>query len=90
MLEVKPSQDRYVYAVPSERNPRVSYRVDIVANGGAGRCACTDFGTRRQPNIDAGLPMHSRDCTCKHLRAVHAYFLRELLTELARIEEGKQ
>jgi hypothetical protein len=89
-MTVRQTQERYVYAVPSESNPRVSYRVDIVANGGAGRCACTDFGTRRQPNLDAGMPMHTRDTSCKHVRAVHQYFLRELLSELAHIEEGKQ
>jgi hypothetical protein len=89
-MTVTPSLERYVYAVPSERNPRVRYRVDLLANGGAGRCACSDFSCRRQPNIDAGLPMHTRETRCKHLAAVHAYFLKEILTELARIEEGKQ
>lgn len=89
-MTIYASTERYVYQVPSERNPRVRYRVDIVANGGAGRCSCTDFGCRRQPNIDAGVPMHTADTVCKHLRAVHRYFLREILTELARIEDGKQ
>lgn len=89
-MRVIVTQERYVYSVPSERKPRMAYRVDLTSNGGAGFCSCVDFGTRRQPNIDAGQPMHTRDCTCKHLRAVHAYFLREILTELSRIEEGKQ
>jgi hypothetical protein len=82
--------ERYVYQVASETNPKVRYRCDLMANNGAGWCQCVDFGTRRQPAIDAGLPKLTRETRCKHLSAVHHHFLSELLTELSRIEDGKQ
>jgi hypothetical protein len=82
----QPTTERYVYSVPSDRNPNVKYRVDLVANNGAGWCQCTDFATRRQPNIDAGLPILTPACTCKHLRKTLRYFVRALMPALAKHE----
>lgn len=75
--------ERYVYSVPSDRNPRVCYRVDLAANNGAGFCSCTDFGTRRQPAIDAGEPILTKATTCKHQRRALWQFLREVMPRLA-------
>ncbi len=75
-LPVIVTTERYVYEVPSERKPSLKYRGDLMANGGFGRCSCTDFSCRRQPAIDAGAEDH--------------HFLKAMLLELARIEAGTQ
>jgi hypothetical protein len=89
-LQVFTTVERYVYEVRSERNPRVKYRVDIVAEGGATRCSCKDWNTRRWPNIKAGKPHGLRSTLCKHGIAARRVFLNEMLATLARIEEGQQ
>lgn len=81
-----PTGDRGVYLVASEKTPAVKYRVDILANNGAGWCQCADFGTRRQPNLDAGLTTLTKDTTCKHLRRTLRYFNRRLLQAMATEE----
>lgn len=81
-----PTNERYVYLVPSDRNPKVRYRVDLLANNGGGWCQCKDFATRRQPNIDAGLPILTRETQCKHTRKTLRYFVRHLMPALAKEE----
>jgi hypothetical protein len=85
-MTVNVTQERYVYAVPSERNPRVSYRVDIVANAGASECSCRDWETRRWPSIKAGEPIGTRSTLCKHGEAARNFFLNGLLKRLAQEE----
>lgn len=85
-LSIRPTLEKYVYAVSSESHPHIRYRVDLLANHGAGHCQCVDFGTRRQANIDLGLEACERPTRCKHLQAAHQYFLREILRELSRLE----
>jgi hypothetical protein len=82
----QPTAERYVYRVPSDTNPKASYRVDLLANEGAGWCECRDFATRRQPNLDAGVESLTKDTLCKHLRATQRAFLRGLLRALASEE----
>lgn len=79
--------EKFVYDVPSSVNSRICYRVDIVANGGAGHCNCVDFGTRRQIAIDAGELIISAPTMCKHLDKAFKQFLRDIMPKLARIEE---
>ncbi len=86
-MKASPTLERYVYSVPSDRNPRVCYRVDLTANNGAGFCSCTDFATRRQPAIDAGEPILTNASTCKHLRRALWQFLREVMPRLADEEQ---
>jgi hypothetical protein len=81
-----PTNERYVYEVPSDRQPTRRYRVDLVANAGAGWCSCTDFATRKQPALDAGGEPFTRQCSCKHLRKTWRYFLRAFFTRAARQE----
>lgn len=83
----RPSGDRLVYDVPSDRNPKVCYRADIVANGGYGWCSCTDFATRRQPAIDRKEPMGTRAVLCKHLIRARRMFLNDVLPMLAKQEQ---
>lgn len=87
-MTVRTTNERYVYSVSSETNPNLPpYRVDLLANNGAGACSCIDHATRRQPNIDAGADPFSRECACKHVRAVQWYFLSTLLRALANREK---
>ena len=88
-IPANPTIEKFVYDVPSEVNPKICYRVDIVANGGAGHCNCVDFGTRRQPALDAGKPALHQQTTCKHVRKAFWQFLRDIMPKLARIEERK-
>lgn len=77
-----------VWSVASENNTHKRYRVDLLANNGAGACSCTDFNTRRQPNLDDGMPPLGPFTLCKHLRKTQRHFLYELLKEMARSEES--
>jgi hypothetical protein len=74
----------FVWNVPSDRNPARTYRVDLLSMGGAGECSCTDWATRRGPAIKAGMKPGTRETCCKHVVKVRAFFLQNLLTELAR------
>lgn len=85
---VLPCGDRMVYSVASEKSQTKRYRVDLLANNGAGCCSCTDFGTRRQPNLDLGFPPLSPATACKHLIKVQRHFLFELLKAMAKSEES--
>lgn len=81
-----PSGDRMVFLVPSDRNPKVTYRVDCLENNGAMKCQCVDFTTRRQPAIDAGQEPLTSATMCKHCRKVVRYFVRDLFRDMARSE----
>jgi hypothetical protein len=84
---VQDTPERMVFLVRSDTNPQVRYRVDLLANDGAGRCACTDHRTRRQPNIDAGEPTWTKRSSCKHARRAAWYVLRLTLKEMAAQED---
>ncbi len=88
MPEIAATSERMVYSVASSGNPAKRYRVDLIANNGNGGCSCTDFGTRRQPLLDAGHDGFTAEASCKHLRKVRNYFLRELLHAMAKSEES--
>ncbi len=70
--------EKMVYGVLSSKG-RKRYRVDLIAEGGFGRCECPDFGIRRWPNIKPGAEMGTREVLCRHLIAARNYFLNELL-----------
>jgi hypothetical protein len=80
---------RMIYLVPSEVRPSIRYRVDLLENGGGGRCQCTDHNTRRQPFLDKGGDPFDAQGACKHVRKAREFFLRGLLSELARQEQQK-
>jgi len=79
--------ERYCYDVPSDRNAKVCYRVDLTANKGAGVCQCTDWVTRRQPALDRGEPPLTQPTMCKHLRRALWFFVRDLMPALAKQEQ---
>lgn len=81
-----PTNERMVFDVPSDTRPDRKYRVDLLANEGAGRCSCTDFGTRRQPAIDAGEPSWTKRTSCKHTRRAAWYVIKKTLADLAHSE----
>lgn len=88
--EIVTTSERMVYSVASEKHGNAKrYRVDLLANNGAGACSCTDFCTRRQPNLDDGMPPMGPFTCCKHLRKAQLHFLLELLQEMAKSEEAK-
>lgn len=82
--------EHMVYLVPSASNSTRTYRVDLIANGGAGECACKDWATRRGPAVKDGQPHGTRETLCKHLIAARRHFLNGLLASLAKQEEGKK
>ncbi len=81
-----PTEDRMVYEVPSDTRAGRKYRVDLLANAGAGQCSCTDFGTRRQSAIDSGGAPWTKATSCEHTRRVAWYVLRGLLKCMAQEE----
>ena len=83
------TSERMVYACPSDRNPRITYRVDLTAEGGYGRCSCTDYATRRFPAIKSGGAMGTAATACKHVLKVRLHFLNALLKAMAESEEGR-
>lgn len=84
--DVQSTNERMVYRVRSDTSGKV-YRVDLLANEGAGFCSCTDFGTRRQPFIDAGGDPFTREGYCKHVFKARISFLRSLLTDMAKADD---
>ncbi len=87
-MTITPTPERYVYDVASESNPADSYRVDLLANNGAGACSCTDFSARRQPALRNGAMPITPETVCKHLKAAHTHFLRGILKALAAEENN--
>lgn len=85
--EVLETSERMVFSVSSESRQGVEYRVDLLAEGGYSRCSCTDWNTRRWPNIKAGQPMGTRGTLCKHGILARRFFLNQLLRRMAQ-EEG--
>src|SRR5579871_3555761 len=83
---VQPTDHRHVYFVRSDSQAGKGYRVDLVANNGAGFCPCTDFSCHRQPAIDAGGEPWTRETVCKHLERAGRYFLIAMLEALSREE----
>lgn len=79
-----------VFLIRSDTNPKVQYRCDLLANKGAGRCACIDFATRRQPKIDAGAPAWTADTVCRHTKRAAWHLLRLTLADLAAKETRSQ
>ncbi len=86
--ECIPSEgERMVYLVASATSPGKRYRVDLIANAGAGWCECKDFATRRGPAIDAGRPHGTRSTLCRHGIIARRHFLNALLADMARAEQ---
>lgn len=81
------TNERMVYEVLSESRPGRTYRVDLLANGGAGQCSCKDWATRRWPAIKAGKQAGTRATLCRHGIKARRYFLNGLLARMAK-EEG--
>jgi hypothetical protein len=67
------------YFVESWGQPKYPHVVDLAMNQGNGACSCTDFTTRRQPAIDAGKPLFTRETQCKHLIVAHRHWHRTTL-----------
>jgi hypothetical protein len=84
---VQETSERMVFLVRSDTNPKRQYRVDLLANSGAGKCACTDHGTRRQPNLDTGRTPWTKSTACKHLFRAGLHVLRTTLPEMAAQED---
>jgi hypothetical protein len=83
---VAPTGDRMVFLVVSETNPRNRYRVDLIANNGAGQCTCPDFRTRKQAAIDAGAESWTHRTSCKHSRRAARHVMRETFAAMAKSE----
>jgi len=83
-----PTNERMVFLVPSSRNQAVRYRVDLLANNGAGWCQCRDFGTRKQVCLDAGGATWLAASSCKHTRRAMRYVIRRTFGELAARESN--
>lgn len=71
------------YRVQSDTHPGRFYRIDLLANNGAGQCSCTDYSTRRGPALTSGKPAWTSASTCKHLRRTAWFFMKQLLKELS-------
>ena len=87
MTEATPIEsERMCYRVRSRTNPARTYRVDLLACAGYGRCACADWETRRWVNIREGLPMGLRTTMCHHVIVARRHFLNGLLKTMAANE----
>ncbi len=85
--ECIPSEgERMVYLVASATHPGRTYRVDLLAENGASRCACRDWDTRRGPAITRGEPHGTRATLCRHGIIARRHFLNALLADMARAE----
>lgn len=83
--------DRMVYKLQSFTKPlKPAYRVDLIANRGAGECSCKDWSTRRGPAIRAGEPIGTRRTLCKHAIMARRHFLNALLVELSKAEQPRR
>ena len=78
--------ERMVYLVSSKSRPGSRYRVDLLANKGAGQCACRDWEIRRWPAIRDGKPMGTKETLCRHEILARRHFLNMLLQTLAKEE----
>lgn len=88
MLTVTESPgETMVYDVQSASRPARTYRVEMLANRGGLKCACTDHGTRRQVAIDEGKPLLTRATLCKHGWAALRHFNLGLLGRMAAEED---
>lgn len=85
--EPEETNERFVYLVRSDHNPRLKYRVDLTANGGAGFCQCKNFAVKKQSAIDRGLPIITFETTCKHTRSCFVHLLRIEMPGLAAKED---
>lgn len=83
----KETNERMVYEVPSDTRAGRTYRVDLLANGGAGQCSCKDWATRRWPAIKEGRTAGCRATLCRHGIKARRHFLNGLLARMAT-EEG--
>lgn len=83
---IAPTGERMCYNVPSSSNPKRTYRVDLIAQGGFGECTCKDWATRRGPAIKAGEPPGTRATMCRHVILARRFFLNSLLAEMAAAE----
>ncbi len=86
MIEVAESNETMVFKVKSETKKGKDYRVDLLAQNGFGQCSCTDWGTRRWPNMKPGAVAGMRGTACKHVLAARRHFLNGLLADMAKSE----
>lgn len=82
---VKPLQGQALtYEVESWTNPTKPHIVTLTENDGNGYCTCRDFITRRQPAIDNGAKLFTRDTSCRHVIAARNHFLTHTLRDIAQ------
>lgn len=85
-MKVIATPDRMVFHVESERKPGKAYRVDLIANEGAGQCSCADWNTRRTVALRTGGKPWTPPTTCKHQRAARDQFAADLFKAMAESE----
>lgn len=78
--------ERFVYMVASHSKEGRRYRVDLTANKGGMKCACSDHMMRKQPMIDCGAPLLTPQTMCKHTKAALRYFNLQILPKLERTQ----
>ena len=80
------ASERMVFSVASSdrKYPNKRYRVDLLANRGAGWCACKNHAIEAQPAINQAMPIITRRTSCKHVRKCWVYFLRQILPDMAK------
>lgn len=87
-LEVHPYDGPFRCLVSSERNPNRVYLVDLEEYDGVGFCGCTDFATRKQPELEklTGLERWRtrKRWYCKHIKAVRGWLASQYLDGLLR------
>lgn len=84
---VQETNERMVFLVRSDSNPRIQYRVDALYNGGAGGCACPNFRIKKQPGLDAGLTPWTKATACKHMLRAAFHVIRTTFPAMAAQED---
>lgn len=89
-LQIVEIGERMRFHVRSEANPRNTYLVDLLENGGCGECTCPWFRTTIGPAIREGrltlkgtFPTHPD----KHIQAAREHVMQQVFTHMAAKEE---
>lgn len=73
------------WTLPSGSKPGEHHLIQLDAYGVNGRCSCPDFTIRHEPLLRRDPSKGGLDGTrCKHIRLVRAYFLDQIIAEIAK------
>lgn len=85
---IEENGSRMVFRVESHSKPSQYHTVDLLSRGGLGQCTCAQSQIRCHVAIKGGDGFYDEKSSCRHTKVARQFFLKRLLTHMAKEEQS--